>query len=315
MNLSERHRFFVICVLGVAVCFLASTRGTEVIKGNIIDVVLNEKNSFFYLDKADFSDDKRALAIGVFDSGTGGLTVLDAVVNYDSYDNKTKAYKKGGDGVRDFTGEYFVYLGDKANMPYGNYAKEGKTELLKEHIIKDAQFLLGSRYYVSEKAREYKEDKPSVKAIVIACNTATAFGKEDVEEFVKRLGLEIKVIGIIDAGAKAALSFFQPDESATIGVMATAGTVSSQGYVRAIESLKDKLGYSGDIEVYQQAGVGLAGAIDGADEYIKPGASGPRDGYKGPSDKNSDVKIDISILTRYGFEMDGCWLNAHYGSP
>lgn len=63
--------------------------------------------------------------IGVFDSGTGGLTVLEAMLSLDAFNNKTGEQKP--DGVPDFSGEYFHYLADQANMPYGNYASEGKT--------------------------------------------------------------------------------------------------------------------------------------------------------------------------------------------
>jgi len=85
------------------------------------------------------------MKIGVFDSGTGGLTVLDAIVNYDEHNNKTREKITNGDNQRDFNEEYFIYLGDKANMPYGAYSGNHKTDLLKEHILKDMQFLLGLR--------------------------------------------------------------------------------------------------------------------------------------------------------------------------
>ena len=74
--------------------------------------------------------------------------------------------------------ESFIYLADQANMPYGNYSKENKVDLLKEHIIKDTQFLLGNKYYFDSNDASVNTDKQPVKAIVVACNTATAYGKE-----------------------------------------------------------------------------------------------------------------------------------------
>ena len=56
----------------------------------------------------------RKLPIGVFDSGIGGLTVLEAILKLDQHHNDTGA--PGADGVPDFAGERFVYLGDQANM-------------------------------------------------------------------------------------------------------------------------------------------------------------------------------------------------------
>ena len=308
--LGLKRRFFA-AHLAVVVCMIGGVEAGEIVEGNIIDVILNEPSSFFYLEKGDVAGRDKELPVGVFDSGTGGLTVLDAIVNIDEYDNKTHRYKRGGDGEKDFCGEYFIYLGDKANMPYGNYAKEGKTELLREHIIKNAQFLLGDKYYLSGEDERYVTGKPSVKAIVIACNTATAFGKDYVEEFIDRLGVDIKVIGVIDAGVKAALGYLEKDEDGSIAVMATAGTVSSEGYVKAIKSQMAAGGYKGKMEIFQQAGIGLAGAIDGSSEYIASGAVGPREGYKGPLEKNSQAKIDLAIWERYGFETKGDALLLH----
>ena len=227
--------------------------------------------------------------------------MLDVILNYDKYNNNDLNFTANGDGVRDFSNEYFVYLGDQANMPYGNYAKENNVPLLKEHVIKDLHFLLDKKYYTTPQALQYSNDKQAVKAIVIACNTATAYGKEDIEQFLQRAGLDIKVIGVIDAGVRAALSAIGKDEDASIAVMATAGTVASQGYVHTLRAQIKKLGYHGQIEIFQQAGVGLAGAIDGASDYITSTATGCRSDYRGPSDTNPDVPIDANILNRYAF--------------
>jgi glutamate racemase len=147
-------------------------------------------------------------------------------------------------------------------------------------------------------------DKAPVKMIVIACNTATAYGKSDIERFLHCAGLDIKVIGVIDAGVKAALDEFEKDENGTIAVMATAGTVSSNGYVNAIKSQMSLNSYKGDIAIVQQAGIGLAGAIDGSHEYIAPAARKPRTDYQGPGRDATNAIIDASILNRYGFGWD-----------
>ena len=87
---------------------------------------------------------KKNLPIGVFDSGTGGLTVMEAMLTLDAFNNVTG--KPGADGKPDFDKEYFQYLADQANMPYGNYAAEKKTDLLKEHVVKNMDFLLKQQY-------------------------------------------------------------------------------------------------------------------------------------------------------------------------
>ena len=58
------------------------------------------------------------LPIGVFDSGIGGLTVLEALLTSDVFHNDT--LQPGADGQPDFASERFLYLGDQDNMTYGN---------------------------------------------------------------------------------------------------------------------------------------------------------------------------------------------------
>jgi glutamate racemase len=187
-------------------------------------------------------------------------------------------------------------------MPYGNYPSLNKTDVLKEHIIKDFQFLLSNKYYQSSGDEKFKIDKSPVKAIVIACNTATAYGMEDIEAFLKKAKLDIKVIGVINAGVKGAFENLSNDENCSIGVMATEGTVLSNGYVNAINKYKSDNNYVGKFQTYQQAGIGLAGAIDGVIDYINTQTTEIRKEYKGPSLTSKDAKIDLSILNRYNFD-------------
>jgi glutamate racemase len=287
----------------VFIIFSACTPREES-KQKITDVILNETDSYFYVDTSAYPKQRNGLPIGVFDSGTGGLTVLDAIVNFDNYNNSTKILVPNGDRKKDFQEEYFIYFGDQANMPYGNYSKENKVDLLKEHIIKDVQFLLSDKYYTSPTDDNYSTNKQPVKAIVVACNTATAYGLEDIKNFMSASGLNIPVIGVIEAGVKAALSGIDKNENSCVAIMATAGTVSSNGYVNTLNHWKEKLGYTSDILTFQQAGIGLAGAIDGSSNYIDKNAKTVREDYKGPSLNNSDVKIYKNILQRYGFNWD-----------
>ncbi len=280
---------------------ISACTSNEKPKQKIADVILSDKNSYYYVDTAAYPKQRKALPIGVFDSGTGGLTVLDAIVNFDNYDNSTKSLNSRSDNQKDFQQEYFIYFGDQANMPYGNYSKENKVDLLKEHIIKDVQFLISDKYYSTPNEVNYKTNKQPVKAIVVACNTATAYGLEDIKEFMSNSGLNIPVIGVIEAGVKAALSGIGKSENACVAIMATAGTVSSNGYVNTLNLWKNKLGYEAEITTFQQAGIGLAGAIDGSSDYIDKNANDVRIEYKGPSISNADVKIDKNILSRYNF--------------
>ncbi len=256
--------------------------------------ILNNKGSYFYINFDEYPEDKAPLPIGMFDSGTGGLAVLNDIIEYEC-----------DEGKRLFKNESFIYLADMANMPYGSYAMEDNTELLREHIIKNVQFLLSNKYYTTAEATEYMTDKSRVKAIVIACNTATAYGLDLINDFLKRAGLDMIVKGVIDAAAGGAVKQFAPGESGTIAVLATDGTVRSNAYVPAIENKKEELNRHGDIHVFQQAGIGIAEAIDQNKDFIDKSATHAREIYKGPSDKNENqLYIDLSIWERYHFDMD-----------
>ncbi|UXX79866.1 Asp/Glu/hydantoin racemase [Reichenbachiella carrageenanivorans] len=263
--------------------------------------IIGDEKSFYHIDFENYPANRKSLPIGVFDSGTGGLTVLKAIVNFDEYGGESHAL--GADGVQDFAGESFIYLGDQANMPYGNYSNAGKVDLLKEHIIKDAQFLLGNKYYTGPEDSVYQSDKDPVKAIVVACNTATAYGKSDLDDFLQMAHSDVKVIGVIDAGVRGALELFGQDENGIVGVLATAGTVASKGYKSALDKYIKELGYTGHIEVFDQGGVGIAEAVDEDANYFVRGLKTPRESYKGP-DLSGDLKIDKTLLDIYNFDYD-----------
>ncbi len=132
---------------------------------------------------------ERESPIGVFDSGLGGLTVAHAI-------------------MRQLPAESLVYFGDTARVPYG--PKSPDTVRRYSHEI--AGYLL----------------EQGVKAIVVACNTATAHALPMLKQ-----ELDIPVIGVVEPGARAAV---RASRTGRIGVIATAGTIRSGAYVRAIEA-------------------------------------------------------------------------------
>jgi glutamate racemase len=285
------------------------SRTTVQYTNSFLNHVLNDPSNYYYFDFKANTKVSSTLPIGMFDSGTGGLTVLRALVDFDQYNNSNQESIHGGDGINDFKTEQFIYFGDQANMPYGNYSKMNKTGFLKELVLKDALFLLGNKYFRSPDDKMYQKDKETVKLIVIACNTATAYGKEDIEDMLSAAGSEIKVIGVIDAGVRGALTTLKKDESGTVGVFATAGTVASDGYLNAFNSLKTALGYTGNIQFVQQAGTGIAEAIDEEPSYIERNAKKTRPNYKGPSLNDVDLKIHTELMKIYNFDTtDGALL-------
>jgi glutamate racemase len=245
----------------------------------------------------------RNLPIGVFDSGTGGLTVLEQILKLDSYNNDDS--RIGSDGKPDFANESFVLQADQANMPYGNYPVAGKTRFLENLIVQDARFLLGTRFPAFAQGEARTGTKSPVKVIVIACNTATAYGKDDITCFLGDAGLDVDVIGVIDAGAKGAVEVFRGGGPGTVGVIATQGTVLSEAYPAAIRAIAKDAGIGSVIAVVQQGALGLAGAIDGNQEFIDRGVrdASPRPEYRGPSLVHPQARIQVGILPRYAFDF------------
>lgn len=137
---------------------------------------------------------KKDLPIGVFDSGVGGLTVAREI-------------------MRQIPKERIVYFGDTARVPYGSKSKETVT-----------------RY--SEQIVRFLETQ-QVKAIVIACNTASAYALEKIEKQVK-----IPMLGVVKPGAKTAA---EVTVNGKIGVIATEGTIQSKIYGKYIEQLKKEV--------------------------------------------------------------------------
>ena len=248
------------------------------------------------LDFAALQGDRTQLPIGVFDSGIGGLTVLEAILSLDTFNNRT--LQPGADGVPDFAGERFVYFGDQANMPYGNYPAKGAEPFLHELIVKDAIFLLGPRYHTGGGTVRF--DKPAVKAIVIACNTATAYGIEDIRAALRAWNLDVPVVGVVEAGSRAVSATLPADgDGGAVGVFATVGTCSCNAYPRAI-------GRAGGLAgkhiptIVQQGSVGLAGALEGTSAFISVAA---RSGYLGPAVSNHDAPLDPALAPAYDFDM------------
>jgi glutamate racemase len=108
--------------------------------------------------------------------------------------------------------ERIVYLGDTARVPYGT--KGANT------VVKYA--LTCARYLVGE----------NVKALVIACNTVSAVAPERL-----RIELDVPVLGVVEPGARAALA---ATKTGRIGVLATAGTIGSHAYPRAVAQLSTR---------------------------------------------------------------------------
>ncbi|MFA6769631.1 MAG: aspartate/glutamate racemase family protein [Bacteroidales bacterium] len=255
----------------------------------LVSKVLNDESSIYYANYPAYPKELKSLPIGMFDSGTGGLTVMEQFLALDSFNNETG--EEGPDGIPDFEGEEFIYLADQANMPYGVYASQGKKDFFRELIIKDALFLT--------------KEPHRTKVVVIACNTATAFGLDDVRALLERSNTGVKTIGVIDAGVDGAMKpIFVDEESFAVGVLATVGTISSGGYQNSIKSYAVNNDYKGDVRVVSHGSLGFAEAVDSEPDYISNSAQRVREVYRGPIYGSSDG-IKPELLPLYNFDYSG----------
>ena len=137
---------------------------------------------------------KKEAPIGVFDSGVGGLTVVREI-------------------IRQIPNEKIIYFGDTARVPYGSKSRDTVTRF-SEQIVR---FL-----------RTFQ-----VKTIVVACNTASAYALDALEQ-----ESDIPIIGVVRPGARTAA---EVTRNGRIGVIATEATIGSQIYSEYIKELKQNV--------------------------------------------------------------------------
>lgn len=280
-------------------------RGKVDSPGNIavVEKALRDSSSRFYANFKEYPKELKDLPIGVFDSGTGGLTVLEKLIALDRFDNIDG--DMDSDAILDFAGEHFIYLADQANMPYGNYDAAGKSDYLRELVAKDALFLLSDKYYTNQYEEFATGVKPKVKIIVIACNTATAYGLDIVEGMLEQSGTGVKVIGVINAGVKATFDELKIEKATAplaIGVLATPGTIASGAYTQTITQMQKERGVRCEVTVVNQKGYGFAESVDGEADYVSPELFATRDSYRGPRLGNGDDSLDINLMRAYNFD-------------
>ncbi|PIU46811.1 MAG: glutamate racemase [Candidatus Hydrogenedentes bacterium CG07_land_8_20_14_0_80_42_17] len=132
--------------------------------------------------------------IGIFDSGIGGLTVV----------------RRIGEVLPN---ESIVYIGDTARIPYGSKSPQ---------TVKNFSIEIGS--YLAE---------IGVKAVVIACNTASSYGLSTLSAI-----LPVPVLGVVGPGARVAAT---ASKNGKIGVIGTRGTICSEAYQSAILANRPEL--------------------------------------------------------------------------
>lgn len=115
--------------------------------------------------------------------------------------------------ARRMPGESLVYFGDTAHVPYGSKSPEAVTR----YSVEIARFLAAK----------------GIKLLVVACNTSSAVALPAIRRAVK-----VPVVGVIEPGARAALS---ATRGGRVGVIGTEATVRSDAYPRALKSLRARV--------------------------------------------------------------------------
>jgi glutamate racemase len=146
------------------------------------------------LDVTMIPNSNRNAPLGVFDSGVGGLTVV-------------KALRKL------LPHESIVYLGDTARIPYGSKS----PDTIRQFSMEDTQFLIGK----------------GVKAVVVACNTATAHALPLLQATFK-----VPIIGVLEPGVEAVLA---DKNCSRVGIIGTEGTIRSHAYQHMLAMRRPEL--------------------------------------------------------------------------
>ncbi len=147
--------------------------------------------------------------IGIFDSGYGGLTILDAI-------------------RRELPGYDYLYLGDNARAPYGTHS----FDVIYRYTLQAVQYLINK----------------NCALIILACNTASAKALRTIqqkdlvtindERLAMSRGKPVNVLGVIRPTVEAVPAI---TKSKHVGILGTPATVSSESYVLELEKIAPNL--------------------------------------------------------------------------
>lgn len=144
------------------------------------------------------------MRIGVFDSGYGGLTILNAIrKELPQYD--------------------YLYLGDNARAPYGTHS----FDVIYRYTLQAVKYLI----------------EQDCTLVILACNTASAkalrtIQQNDIPPLREGLGRTVNVLGVIRPTVEAVPGI---TKTGHVGILATPATVSSESYVLELEKISNGL--------------------------------------------------------------------------
>ena len=206
--------------------------------------------------------------IGIFDSGYGGLTILEA--------------------IRRELPEYdYIYLGDNARAPYGTHS----FDVIYRYTLQAVQYLINK----------------NCALIILACNTASAKALRTIQQkdlpeinrqrLIANSQQPINVLGVIRPTVEAVPGI---TKSGHVGILGTPATVSSESYVIELKKISQQLtANSQQLTVTQQACPMWVPLIESG-EYQNEGADFFVDEYlRAILSKDPDIDTLVLGCTHY----------------
>jgi hypothetical protein len=185
----------------------------------VINEILYDTNSAWYLDPASFPDSRELLPIGVFGTDKEDITAVEVLLGFDQFDNITG--KAGSDGIRDFAGEYIDFV-----------CRPPATDSARIETIKNMAVMF-----------RREGDRPPVKALVVAGDPASVIAFEDILELIGAGDLGVVAISILEAGVEKTLHYVhrfhsERNKRITVGVIASESSLAIEAYDRMTKEVE-----------------------------------------------------------------------------
>ena len=178
----------------------------------VIDEILNDTNSAWYLDPASFPEQRNVSPIGVFGTDKDDITAVEVLLGIDQFDNITG--KPGSDGIRDFAGEYFDFV-----------CRPPATDSASIETIRNMAGMFRP-----------EGDRPPVKALVVAGDPASVHAFEGIQELIRAGDLGVVAVSVLQAGIDKTRDYVhrfhsERNKRITVGVIASESSLACKSHV------------------------------------------------------------------------------------
>lgn len=177
----------------------------------VIEEILGDTASQDYIDPTGYPGNREILPVGIFGTSMEDLQLAETLLGLDEHDNITGM--PGTDGIKDFAGEHFEFV---CAPPAADSARVD--------MIRNIAGLF-----------RWNDDRPPVKALVVASDLATVEVWKDLQDLVKFCKPEVCTFNVLQAGINKALEYVRNyhgdrNNQVTIGIIAPAETFLLKAY-------------------------------------------------------------------------------------